>query len=631
MRVFGIAFDRLTVRLAIGIAVLIVAPLGVGLYFVSQRQFDRGIAARQRAAESENRILEVALRHQMIDRDSSLMTAVLREVASHPEVRDVMIVDHEGEVRISSRASRVGEKLGRDSPTCLVCHAKDPVERDRWVRLGGATGDILRTVRPIENRPECHSCHGSKARFNGMLLLDISLDQLERELNRDLTSIAIGAAVLALLILSGVGLLVRTLILKRLAGVGGAARQIAAGNLSERVPVGGDDVITALATDFNEMARSVSRLVAEVQEQEAQLSSVMNSLDDGLLVLDREGRVVACNRSFSRRVNTTPEALLTTSCHDSVSGLLPCCQEGQGCPVARCIATGEVQRAVFRIRTPDGETSRVDEVYASPVLDDRGTVVQVVEMWRDITERVKEEERLAEIERLVSLGVLASGFSHEVNTPLASMLTSAESVIARIDESRGGAVSADLLPAIRESAQVIRTQVRRCRQTTDLFLRFSRGIPPSLEPLDLGARVAEVVALVHATAQENRVSVRLEPPAEPPIVAANAEVVQHVVLNLLVNAIQSCAPDGGRVDVSIDVDDDVRIRIRDSGCGIAAEHRTHLFEPFRSQKPQGTGLGLFLSRAFVRRFGGDVRLVESELGVGSCFEVVFRRAPGAAS
>jgi len=97
------------------------------------------------------------------------------------------------------------------------------------------------------------------------------------------------------------------------------------------------------------------------------------------------------------------------------------------------------------------------------------------------------------------------------------------------------------------------------------------------------------------------------------------------VLNLLVNAIQSCAPDGGRVVVSIAINGDVRILVRDTGCGIRLEDRRHLFEPFRSRKPQGTGLGLFLSRTFVRRFGGDIRLVESEVSVGSCFEIVFRR------
>lgn len=631
VRILGLRFDSLTFRLVIGTAILVIVPLAAGLFFLSQRQFDRGLEARRRAAESENRILEVALRHRMVERDEALMTAILQEVAAHPEVRDIMIVNHDGEVRISSKTSRVGEQIDRDSPTCLVCHAKDPASRERWVLLKGGNEEILRTVQPIENRPECYRCHGAEARYNGMLLLDISLAQLQGQMDRDLAAILVGAVVLALLLLAGVGLLVRSLILKRLARVGRAARSIAAGNLTERVSESGEDVIAALAVDFNEMARSVSELITEVRQQESQLTSVMNSLDDGLIVLDREGRVVACNRSFARRVNVSPEALQGHRCQDAATGALPCCQPAQECPVSRCVATGQVQRAIFRIASSGGEELGVEEVYASPVFNSEGEVVQVVEVWRDITERVREEERLAEIERLVSLGILASGFSHEVNTPLASMLTCAETVLERIDESGSDGNLEELLPPIREAAEIVRMQVLRCRKITQQFLGFSRGVPPSSEPIELTERVSEVAALVAPTARENGVELRFVQPNEVPLVRANAEVVQHVVLNLLVNAIQSCTSKGGQVEVSIEAGEDVCVLVRDTGCGIQAEDRKHLFEPFRSRKPQGTGLGLFLSRMFMRRFGGDVRLVESQIGVGSCFEISFRRGVEAVS
>jgi signal transduction histidine kinase len=97
-------------------------------------------------------------------------------------------------------------------------------------------------------------------------------------------------------------------------------------------------------------------------------------------------------------------------------------------------------------------------------------------------------------------------------------------------------------------------------------------------------------------------------------------------MNLLVNAIQSFDGAGGTVMVSYHVGPDVRLRIRDQGRGIPHEARGRLFEPFRTSRPQGTGVGLFHSRGIMRRFGGDVRLAESEVGVGSCFEVVFARA-----
>ncbi len=629
MRVLGLPLDRLTLKLAVGVALLVIVPIGAGLYLLSRQQYDRAFEARQRAAELQNQILETAVRHQMMENDSVLLGRIVDEIGAQPEVRRAMILDHDGEIRISSEAARVGQKISRDDETCRVCHAKEPGARPRWVLLNEGSHGVLRSVLPIQNRPECWSCHDRAQKLTGMLVLDVSLAELESDFRLDLAWILFGGGLLALLVLAGVGLLVRHLILRRLARLSKAARTMARGDLAARAETGGNDVITELAGDFNEMARAVAGLVTELRGQESQLASVMNSLDDGLVVLDRESKIVAVNRSFCRRADVDPVDLRGRRCGEAVSARLPC-GAGEGeCPAIRCAATGQVERAVFQVNEGSGEVSRVEEVYASPVTDGEGRVVQVVELWRDISERVKEEQRLAEIERLVSLGVLASGFSHEVNTPLASMLTSAEAILARIDESarRGGSPAA-LLPPLREHADVIRGQVLRCRKVTEQFLRFSRGIPPSVEPLDLAAKVAEVVALVRPTAREAGVSLSLDGDGPLPAVRANAEVVQHAVLNLLVNSVQSCHGRKGSVRVSFAVNGAVLVDVKDTGCGIAPEDRRHLFEPFRSRKPQGTGLGLFLSRTFLRRFGGDVRLVESEVGVGSHFQVVFALAEG---
>jgi signal transduction histidine kinase len=253
-------------------------------------------------------------------------------------------------------------------------------------------------------------------------------------------------------------------------------------------------------------------------------------------------------------------------------------------------------------------------------------VRQIVEIWRDITERVREESRLAELDRLESLGALASGFSHEVNTPLATTLTCAEAILGRIGGTDHETVSPATLREIREIAETIRGQVLRCRKITEQFRRFSRGIPPSTEPVDLMEVVTSIVALVTPTAREAAVSIHIEAGERVPLVAANTEAVQHVLLNLLVNAIQSFDGAGGTVTVSCHVGSEVRLRFRDHGRGIAPEARRHLFEPFRTSRPHGTGVGLFHSRGIMRRFGGDVRLAESEVGMGSCFEVLFTRA-----
>jgi two-component system NtrC family sensor kinase len=180
--------------------------------------------------------------------------------------------------------------------------------------------------------------------------------------------------------------------------------------------------------------------------------------------------------------------------------------------------------------------------------------------------------------------------------------------------------------AIRDSAATIREQVMRCRTITERFLRFARGIPPAIEPIDLQEVVQNIMELARPTAREAGIDLVLVGNGPVPVVTANTEVVQHVVLNLLVNAIESVTGPDGRIVVRFVVDDDIRLQVRDNGCGISPDVQKHLFEPFRTQKPRGTGLGLFLSRTFMRRFNGDVRLVDSATGRGSCIEVVFPRS-----
>jgi PAS domain S-box-containing protein len=615
--------DRLTAQFAVGITLFVMIPLAVGLYLMARYEYGHTIDSRRAAAEFENRILETALRHQMIERDSLLMTEILEEVGQQPEVQRAMVIDHEGVIRLSSRETDVGVRVSRDSPTCLVCHAMEPDARQRWVLLEENGVDVLRSVLPVLNRPECHQCHGDTQELNGILILDVSLAPVQDQLRSSLRRMGIATGILTLVLLTGIGLLVRRLILLRLSRLGRTARSIARGALDERVDTAGDDVISSLAKDFNNMADATSGLIHEVKEREQQMAAVLNSLDDGLIVLDRNFQVVAANRSIS---GLFPDALKGRSCRDAIGHALPC-RDDESCPTARCLSTGELQSAIYQTAAAADADGRVREVYASPVFDENGSVSQVVELWRDITDRVREEEHLAEIERLSSLGMLASGLSHEVNTPLATTLTCADAISGRLDDVGPNGADEETVQAIRESAGIIREQVLRCRSITDQFLRFARGIPPTIEPIDLPKVVQNVISLASPTAREAGITLELQEPDGPvPLVRANTEVVQHVVLNVLVNAIESFPDREGTVVARFIVGFDVRLQIRDTGCGIPPEAQRHLFEPFRTRKPRGTGLGLFLSRTFMRRFNGDVRLVDSVVGRGSCIEIIFARS-----
>src|SRR5436305_10227739 len=140
--------------------------------------------------------------------------------------------------------------------------------------------------------------------------------------------------------------------------------------------------------------------------------------------------------------------------------------------------------------------------------------------------------------------------------------------------------------------------------------------------MDVGKAIAAVNRLIEPTARAHSVQVEAGQPPEPIHVRADEAEFQNALINLLLNAVQACQP-GGRVTVgAAQSGGHLRIRVADTGCGIAAENRKHIFEPFFSLRKGGTGLGLFLTLKFVRDSGGDVS-VESAPGAGSTFEIVL--------
>jgi signal transduction histidine kinase len=268
---------------------------------------------------------------------------------------------------------------------------------------------------------------------------------------------------------------------------------------------------------------------------------------------------------------------------------------------------------------PDGAVAW-EEVHSSPVLDANGKPRQVVEVWRDISDRRAAEANLAESHRLASIGYLASGFSHELNTPLANVLMCVEGILREKPGDK------DVWTRIMDGAGIAREQVLRCRLVTQHFLRMARGQPSSADIVDLARCVSAVARLIEPTAREHSVRIVVDPVPSDIHLRADEAGLQDVLINLLLNAIQA-SPSGSEVRLCAEAGANVRVRVSDRGCGIASADVKRIFEPFFGLRKGGTGLGLFLSLNFARRWGGDL-LVESVEGRGSTFELVLPAPAG---
>jgi two-component system NtrC family sensor kinase len=231
------------------------------------------------------------------------------------------------------------------------------------------------------------------------------------------------------------------------------------------------------------------------------------------------------------------------------------------------------------------------------------------------TEQVMEMQvRVAQSERLASLGMLAAGVAHEVNNPLGGILALT-------------ALTLEDLPGDhpdRHNLEVVLRQTERCRDIVRGLLDFSRQSDATMEQLEINAVLEQTLALVGQQASFLNVTIARDFSCDLPPVAADRSQIQQVILNILVNAVQAM---GERGTLTLTTRPgaagrEVEISIADTGCGIPPDVIDRIFDPFFSTKQggQGTGLGLAIAYGIVTRHRGHIS-VQSEVGRGTTFTI----------
>ena len=253
-------------------------------------------------------------------------------------------------------------------------------------------------------------------------------------------------------------------------------------------------------------------------------------------------------------------------------------------------------------------------------------------MLRVIRRRDRESDRLNEqlvqTSKLASIGELSAGVAHEINNPLAIILTERQILLDCVKGAN------DLAPAFRaqldDSLSQMDIQIHRCKQITQNLLRFSRRTTSVTASLDLNEFLLEIVELMEREARSSGITFITQLSAELPVLISDVSQLQQVFLNLITNAVD--AHDGkpyGRIYISTSISNDgntskVHVQIQDTGAGISPEYLSKIFDPFFTTKPvgKGTGLGLSICLGIIQRLGGAIE-VDSTPGQGTCFDVAL--------
>jgi len=375
------------------------------------------------------------------------------------------------------------------------------------------------------------------------------------------------------------------------------------------------DVLQALAGQAatavmnGRLYHSLREKANELQELTEYNENIIESMDSGILVLNLDGKVVRWNRAMeglyrkkkdevlgSRLDEIFPEAFL-----EALRGSL-------------VLGRNEEIANIYKLHLPchDGRALRVN-VSVAPFKVGSGERCGTIVIVDDVTVRMGLEEQLQHSEKMASIGILAAGVAHEVNTPLTGISSYTQMLRQQIKND-------DPRSALLEK---IEKQTFRAAKIVNNLLNFSRSSKAEFENLDTNKVLLDVLSLLEHQLERGRIKVRKEL-NDLPLVRGNENRLQQVFFNLILNA-RDAMPKGGWLTLATRAEDDaVVVEVRDTGHGIKPEHVRRIYDPFFTTKGigRGTGLGLSISFGIVQEHGGAI-FVASVPGQGNTFQVAL--------
>ena len=360
------------------------------------------------------------------------------------------------------------------------------------------------------------------------------------------------------------------------------------------------DEIQDLTETFDVMALSLKQHIQGLKSAEQRLvhqqqllRTVLDVTPDMVCLLDRNLVYKAVNRAFAQSVGRSPEEVVGKSDRE----IFPAAVADARTHENRLILSmrEDIEREVT-VKEEGGE--RWLHVVKVPVFDQHGKVIGIIHTGRDVTEIRRYQDQLIQSQKMESIGKLAGGVAHEINTPLGIILGYAQLLLE--EASPDSQDHADL--------RIIEKQAKVCRKIVSDLLGFSRQHEHQIEEMDLNHSIHETVSLVRHTFSLHDVEIITELDEHLPLIMGDREKFMQVWMNLLDNA-RDAMPQGGAITVrSRLMEDAIRISFADTGTGISAENLKKIFDPFYSTKElgKGTGLGLSVSFGIIESHGGKI-------------------------
>lgn len=369
-----------------------------------------------------------------------------------------------------------------------------------------------------------------------------------------------------------------------------------------------------IAIENTRLYRSLQQKAEEYERLKEFSENIVESINVGILAADLHDRV----ESWNSRLEQLTGIPRSQAVGRTLSELFPPELAVQFAAVRGETGIHNVYKVAYRPSENGSaaETARESELNLAiaPLFSKDMQEIGRLIIFDDITDRSELERRLVQADKLSSIGLLAAGVAHEVNTPLAVISTYAQMLAKQVS---GDDQKAKLLDKIAK-------QTFRASEIVNSLLNFSKSSPGEFADVEVNQVIEETVSLVRHQLDKNRIDVKLQLEPSLPCVKGNAGKLQQVFLNLVINA-RDAMEDGGRLSIRTWSDGAcARIDVSDTGHGISSDNLSRIYDPFFTTKTakKGTGLGLSVTYGIVQEHGGSIE-VQSQSGAGTRFHLEF--------
>jgi len=502
----------------------------------------------------------------------------------------ITVVDFEGNVLSDSDEDPAKMENHKNRPEIKIALTNQTGQSIRFSNT--IKIDMMYVAVPIKKNDE----------VSGVVRLAFPLTEIKEKLS-NIYKIIIYSLLIGGLISLALGALVGRSFSSPLSEMKSLAQKIIHGDFGHRIRIKSKDEIGELAESLMEMSEQLEKKINTITEDKNKMEAILSSMQEGVIVLDKNENILIFNSSLSQMVELRSEKYI-------------------GRPYWEIISNNEINSILKQtLKKKDSLSSqvsllhpeaRVIQIQTSPITDNQGGLLGIVAVFHDITNLKKLEKARSEF---------FANVSHELKTPITS-------IIASVETLRNGAN--DDIKKRDDFLNIIYSHSQRLNNLLNDILSLSRiefrEVKMNFQPVSIKEILGNTLALYKNKIESKKQSLQIHIPSKLPSALADPEMIAQVFSNLIDNAVKFTQEKGQIKVTAREIDNFVQIDISDTGIGIAEKHLSRLFERFyrvdkaRSREMGGTGLGLAIVKHIVQAHKGRIT-VESQPGKGSTFSV----------